>query len=402
MGRPPLPLGTHGRIRVYRLGPKRYRARTQFRDLDGMIRDVERTGPSQAAAENLLRVALRDRDRAVRDGDITGESTVRALGELWLAEIDRLVGKGKRSPTTAQAYRYRYDRHIRDGIGALRVRELSVARLDRLVMQVHDRYGVAAAKTTRTVLSGMIGLAVRYDALDRNPVRDVGRIDSEKSSARALTLAEAIELRAKIHADEQCRRWDLVVFTDFMLATGLRIGEASALRWDDLDLNEGIVTVNGTVVRVTGVGLIIKSPKSANGRRKLELPSWTVGMLRRRRDRAQPNDQGVVFSAPGGGLRDPSNTQSDLRSVFDAAGFTWVTSHIYRKTVATLMDEAGLTARQAADQLGHAKVSMTQDNYFGRKVARTGAAGLLEVFGADGNPGGIPGADQAPTETPTA
>ncbi|NMH80074.1 hypothetical protein [Pseudonocardia xinjiangensis] len=42
------------------------------------------------------------------------------------------------------------------------------------------------------------------------------------------------------------------------------------------------------------------------------------------------------------------------------------------------MDEAGLSARAAADQLGHAKVSMTQDSYFGRKVARTGAAAVLE------------------------
>ena len=48
--------------------------------------------------------------------------------------------------------------------------------------------------------------------------------------------------------------------------------------------------------------------------------------------------------------------------MFDAAGFAWVTSHIYRKTVATLMDEAGLTGRQAGGQLGHAKVCMTQDN----------------------------------------
>ena len=102
----------------------------------------------------------------------------------------------------------------------------------------------------------------------------------------------------------------------------------------------------------------------------------------------------MVFTAPGGGLRDPSNTQADLRVVFATAGFGWVTSHIYRKTVATLMDDAGLTARQAADQLGHAKVSMTQDNYFGRKAARTGAAGLLEIFGegpSQTNPGGIPG-----------
>jgi integrase len=51
-----------------------------------------------------------------------------------------------------------------------------------------------------------------------------------------------------------------------------------------------------------------------------------------------------------------------------------------RKTVATLMDAAGLRARAAADQLGHAKVSMTQDNYMGRRVASTGAARILEAI----------------------
>jgi integrase len=53
---------------------------------------------------------------------------------------------------------------------------------------------------------------------------------------------------------------------------------------------------------------------------------------------------------------------------------------VYRKTVATLTDAAGLSARQAADQLGHAKVSMTQDNYFARKVARAGTVEVLAIF----------------------
>jgi len=80
--------------------------------------------------------------------------------------------------------------------------------------------------------------------------------------------------------------------------------------------------------------------------------------------------------------------------VFDEAGYEWVTSHVYRKTVATLMDGAGLTARQAADQLGHAKVSMTQDNYFGRKIAKTGAAQVLEVFGGENKSSAKPGVRQ--------
>jgi integrase len=228
-----------------------------------VVRNVERTGQSSAVAEIALKAALRDRERAARDGEINNESTVRQLGELWLAEIDRAVRLGKRSPSTAQQYHYRFDRHVRDGLGALRVRELSVSRLDRLVVEVHDRFGTAAAKTTRTVLSGMIGLAVRYDVLERNLVRDVGRIESGTSSARALTIGEARDLRAKLHADQRCRDWGLVDFTDFMLATGLRIGEAPAMTWAALDLDSSTAEVRGTVVRITGEGLMIKPrPKS--------------------------------------------------------------------------------------------------------------------------------------------
>ena len=57
--------------------------------------------------------------------------------------------------------------------------------------------------------------------------------------------------------------------------------------------------------------------------------------------------------------------------------WSWVTSHTFRKTVATRLDEAGLTARQVADQLGHANPSMTLDVYFGRQVVSAEAARVL-------------------------
>jgi integrase len=87
-----------------------------------------------------------------------------------------------------------------------------------------------------------------------------------------------------------------------------------------------------------------------------------------------------VFPAPLGGWRDPSNTQADLREAFASAGYDWITTHTFRKTVAILMDHAGLSSRAAADQLGHANTSMTTDVYFGRKVAATGAAAVLEAL----------------------
>jgi integrase len=112
------------------------------------------------------------------------------------------------------------------------------------------------------------------------------------------------------------------------------------------------------------------------------LPTWCVEALR---DRAQRQaDIGVahgndpVFPSAQRGLRDPSNTHGDLRESLAWCGLPWVTSHVFRKTTATLLDEAGLSARAIADQLGHAQPSVTQNVYMGRKIASTKAAIVLE------------------------
>jgi integrase len=55
-----------------------------------------------------------------------------------------------------------------------------------------------------------------------------------------------------------------------------------------------------------------------------------------------------------------------------------VTSHVFRKTAATELDRAGLSAREIADQLGHAKVSMTQDRYLGRRAGGSAATDALD------------------------
>ncbi|GHF47738.1 integrase [Amycolatopsis bartoniae] len=72
------------------------------------------------------------------------------------------------------------------------------------------------------------------------------------------------------------------------------------------------------------------------------------------------------------------NTRRDLRVARGTEGFAWVTSHVFRKTCATILDEARFTPRQIADQLGHARPSLTQDVYVGRKVANPAAADALQ------------------------
>ena len=164
----------------------------------------------------------------------------------------------------------------------------------------------------------------------------------------------------------------------FMLATGVRIGESLAVYWPDVDLHAGLVAVDYNVVRVKGKGLIRKSTKTEYGERTLPLPSWAVDMLRRRFAETSDPD-GPVFPDSLGGLRDPSNTNRVLRETRGSEGFAWVTSHVFRKTAATILDEAGLTARMIADHLGHSRPSMTQDVYMGRKMVSRQTAEALET-----------------------
>jgi integrase len=200
-----------------------------------------------------------------------------------------------------------------------------------------------------------------------------------------------------------------------MLATGCRIGEALALRHGSnsegrplLDLAAKTWEVNATVVRVPKTGLIVQPrPKTEAGWRVVAVPDFAVEMVRSR----SAQIGGVVFGSPlVGTLRDPSNASGDLRQLLDSfdceacssTGFwlepdgsyktgprgqrvrcdqgpwSWVTSHVFRKTVATRLDEAGFTPRQVADQLGHANPSMTLDVYFGRHVVSAAAAKVLD------------------------
>jgi integrase len=398
MGRTNLPLGTYGAIRVYPTATG-FRVRTLYRDFDGQTRPVERKGRTKSATTRALIEALRDRARTVARGIITGDTRFRDVAILWFASLE----EDGRSPSTIQLYGDRLQKQILPALGNVKLRELTVGLIDRHLTTVKAQHGNAIEKTTRTVISGVCALATRHDALPTNPCRETQRISSKpKNPPRSLSVQEIQQLRAYLSYDPIAVQKDLGDLVSFLIASGARIGEVCALSWADVDLTEGTAAIRGTVLRIKGKGLVISRAKTKAGERVLELPSWCVEMVGDRRilntsrqpiRRTRPahntpaspengRDWDYVFPTEMGHLRDPANTRRDLREAFRRAGYEGITSHILRKSVATLMDDAGLTARSAAVQLGPAQTTtMTQNIYFGRKVRKTGAAEVLEVLG---------------------
>ena len=380
MGRPPLAIGTAGKIRTTGSGTS-WRARCGFRDYDGVVRAIERNGTTKTSAETALKEAVRDRIRFDPTAEINPGTKLSTVAEAWWAGFSL----SDKSPGTKRIYRERIDAQITPAVGNIRCRELSVGTAERFLRAVEAKHGPALTKTVRSVLSNICAYAARLDAMTRNPVRDTSPISvkPKKGKPRALTAASIRQLRAYVTYDPVARRRDLPDLIDVMAATGVRIGEALAVVWDAVNLDAKTVEIRGTVIRIKGAGLVIKpEPKTEAGYRTLILPDWAVPLLQARRQREALNfgELRLVFPSAVGTLRDPSNVDHQIKDAFTYAGLPDLTSHVLRKTVATLMDEAELTARQAADQLGHAKVSMTQDTYFARNTLDTGAAKALEIL----------------------
>ncbi len=385
MGRKPLPLGSWGLIRTDSVGvdgrgrPKRFRARAYYRDFDGVSRLVEASGSSATQASQNLRMRLQNRALGGRYGELTAMTRFSEAAEVWLSKIEQMVADGRRSPATLDTYRRQLNNHVLPALGEVRLGEATTPLVDKVIGAIKSDVSAATAKSCRSVVSGVMGLAVRYGAVMTNPVREVERIESRpRREPRALTVEERVQLLRQLHEDEKARRRDLPDLVFFMLATGVRIGEALAAVWSEVDFGAGTVQVTSTLVRVKGEGLLRKGTKSRAGERTLALPASAVAMLRRRFMTGARLDQ-PVFPDVLGGFRDPANVRRELREARGEDALAWITSHTFRKTAATILDEAALSARLVADQLGHSRPSMTQDVYMGRRVVDSQAADALEA-----------------------
>lgn len=365
-----------------------WKAHTRYRDDDGVTRLVERWATTKAKAENALKAALVDRQTPHRAGDWTPDLELQAASHLWLAQVDR----SRRSPSTKTQYRRNRDRYLTNESGEERRRKVctksrccgSIRRLtlrevnrvgtiERYLQGIADNHGPGAAKTTRTVLSGILSEAVRQGVLPHNACRDVRPATpitpkpSLNDIDRAFTRGEREVVLAIADRDDGAS--DTSDLIHFLAGTGCRIGEAlHCVDWADVDLDDP----RGPRVHVRGT-------KTDNADRVLPLPPWLAERLRCRGHRF--GTRGLVFGVTRypsklGQPRDKRNVTRTITSRMTTAGMPWATSHTFRRTVATWMDEAGAPLAEIANQLGHANVSVTA-SYLGRRVAPSRAADIL-------------------------
>ncbi len=146
MGRPPLPLGTYGKVLILTLPNGQVQARAKFRDYDGRVRLVSRVGRSRAAAERALKTELSNRQAPGGVGAITAGTRMANLADTWL-DADHGWSTG-----TLRTYRSVARKQIQPAFGQLCIREVTPGVVGRALSAIAKSSGPGAAKSARACL----------------------------------------------------------------------------------------------------------------------------------------------------------------------------------------------------------------------------------------------------------
>jgi integrase len=158
----------------------------------------------------------------------------------------------------------------------------------------------------------------------------------------------------------------------FLIATGVRSGEALGLRWSDVDLDAGSATIRRQRV-VAGGRVVDGPPKTKAGQRTIALDTTTVAVLRSWRSTQAAerllmgagwgNDVSVVFTQPDGTPLYPQTITASFKKIALDLGLPTIGVHGLRHISATMMISSGLSPKVVSQRLGHATVAITLDTY---------------------------------------
>lgn len=365
MVRDPLPIGSHGKIMARRIKPKRWMARVYFRDSAGVRREVTAQGPTKAAAEH--RVKLKLSNLPVAGAELSSATTLREALDRWVSGLDEGLALN-----TVRNYKLWAERLSRN-LGSLQLRELTAGALDSYLAGI-DLPSVRYNQ--RLTLKMALDEAVRLGALQHNPVLATRPVKTKKKEVRALDLEQVKALRSLVAALEPTPTYDgwMPDLVDVLLGTGCRWGEGAGLRWEDVDLESGTVTVRGTLIQGKGWQADTKTHEV----RTLQVPPFVLAVLRRRHSEAR---EGAVFVFEQGGKSLAYNSARNLlMRALKGSDLEWVTWHVLRRTTATHLDQV-LGLSEASLQLGHASEEMTRAAYVQRSKQAAFADALEGLAG---------------------
>jgi integrase len=334
----------------------RLRGKLQIPYPDG--RQVTRWVSGRSKAEVSRKLA--ELKTEVAAGQLATVSTGDYLAR-WSADVAPTV-----RPSTAREYRRHVAQYWTPAIGDVPLSALTAAHVQRVMFAMTARgLSPRTVRYARTTLRKALGDAIRDGTIVRNAAALSRPPRQERPELRPLTRTEVLALLAATAEDRFGPMYALLV------GSGLRIGEAVALSWTDVDGRE--LTVRRSVHRAEGNGYIIGEPKTRQSRRTITLPALARQALATQRERQdgvkaalRPGDwqdtRGLIFTDAVGRPVSPLLVSADFHKAADRLGLP-VRLHDLRHTFATLALSAGVPLKTVSSALGHSSIAITADVY---------------------------------------
>lgn len=292
-------------------------------------------------------------------------------------------------PTTLVSYKLHVEKYITPRIGAEKLQHLSpmmVAQLytvlqkeggqDRRKLKKGEKPAVKGLSATtvkhvRSTLHKALSDAVRQRLIPYNPADAVRapKVERDSDGAGEMKVWTREELETFLDSSATDRlfpMWRLAAWT------GMRRGEVCGLTWRDVDLDAGTVTVQRARVTVTSGDIRESKPKTATGRRQVELDNETLAALRtwRKRQKLESEEwpgewpaHGLVFTLEDGSALHPDFLTRTFQTLGKKAKVPQIRLHDLRHTHATLLIAAGVPVKVVSERLGHSTPSFTMTVY---------------------------------------
>jgi len=328
-------------------------------------------GRTRKEAKIKLDQARRERSEHVL---VTSSPTTETWLRYWLDVV--CVERGLKT-NTMKSHRSKVERYLIPHLGRVRLDRLSPEHLRHMYAQMRQaELSEATLRQTHAILRRALEVAVRERKAPRNVA---ALIDPPKTTTTRRAPLSVSDARKVLRGADL--RWYVALYL------GLRQGEALALRWEDVDLPAGYLTISRSLVRKPGEGLVFDTPKSQASRRLVPLPPVVLSRLTvawAEHVEAGGGSDALIFQRNGKPI-DHREDWQNWTNLLAAAGVAHVALHAARNTTASLLEAAGVPDRVVAQILGQSTVQVTH-GYQVADMPRLGEAmkrleGLLEAEG---------------------
>lgn len=349
------------------VSPRRGKWIVNYRDAAGKQRQP--SFRTKRAAQDFHATVIQSRGKAAPVVD--SEVTVQAYSERWLRQVKAIL-----KPATVDSYSNGLRLHILPVFGAWKIRELQRGRIKAFLTAMLERKSGGTVKILHATIRAMLNAAIDDGLIHSNPALRLGRTlrlgKAKATRQEEIKALDAEQIAKLLSAAQQRTRAHYALFFT-MARTGMRISEALALRWDDVDLGRREIRV----ARSVDAWGRVDTPKSGHGRTvdmseglasvlSSHLAKLQAKWMRQPLKRDQPKGDlpELVFPSRTWGFLDHSNIQKQFKNALRAAGLPdHFSPHSCRHSFASLLLQAGESVVYVQRQLGHSSIQLTVDTY---------------------------------------